>query len=141
MVSHSTAALGFGRMGPQRELKFALEKYWRSDITSDELLAVARTIEEAAWDLQTEAGIEHITVGDYCLYDNIATWADMLGIVPTRFSSLEQGIDRMFATCRGIDGAEALSSKYQSRMVCHPLLAVSILFNCQHIGRFRCLIR
>jgi len=111
MISYSTAALGFGRMGPQRELKFALEKYWRSDITSDELLTVARMIEEATWDLQTEAGIERIAVGDYCLYDNVATWADMLGIVPSRFSSLKQGIDRMFATCRGIDGAEALSMK------------------------------
>ena len=133
MASYSTAALGFGRMGPKRELKFALEKYWRSDITSDELLTVARVTEEAAWDLQTEAGIDRIAVGDYCLYDNVATWAETLGIVPSRFSSLEQGIDRMFATCRGIDGAEALSSKYQSRITCHLLLVVSVLFNCWHI--------
>ena len=79
MVSYTTAALGFGRMGPNRELKFALEKYWRSAITQDELLAVARQTEEAAWDLQTDAGIERVAVGDYCLYDNVATWSDALG--------------------------------------------------------------
>lgn len=111
MVAYSTAALGFGRMGPNREVKFALEKYWKSAITADDLLAVAGSTEKEAWDLQTEAGIDRVSVGDFDLYDCVATWADNLGIVPRRFKHLEHGIDRMFATCRGIDGAEALSMK------------------------------
>lgn len=109
MVVYSTSALGFGRMGENRELKFALEKFWRNDITSDDLLAVAHQVEESAWKLQVDAGIDRITVGDYCLYDNVANWAESLGIIPQRFASLEPGMNRMFSMCRGIDGAEALS--------------------------------
>jgi 5-methyltetrahydropteroyltriglutamate--homocysteine methyltransferase len=118
MVKFSTAVLGFGRMGPNREFKFALEKYWKKDISCVELLRVANQVEEEAWKLQVEAGIDRITVGDFCLYDQIATWSEMLGIVPSRFAALEQGIDRMFAMCRGIDDATALS-KFPSLL---PLL-------------------
>jgi len=32
MVKYTTATLGFARIGPNRELKFALEKYWRKDM-------------------------------------------------------------------------------------------------------------
>mmetsp|Transcript_18241 Transcript_18241/g.27005 ORF Transcript_18241/g.27005 Transcript_18241/m.27005 type:complete len:158 (-) Transcript_18241:16-489(-) len=109
MVVFSTSALGFGRMGENRELKFALEKFWRNDIAATDLLAVAHQVEESAWSMQVDAGIDRITVGDYCLYDNVATWAESLGIIPKRFASLEPGTERMFSMCRGIDGAEALS--------------------------------
>jgi len=111
MVVFSTSALGFGRMGENRELKFALEKFWRNDIAATDLLAVAHQVEESAWSMQVDAGIDRITVGDYCLYDNVATWAESLGIIPKRFASLEPGTERMFSMCRGIDGAEALSMK------------------------------
>ena len=121
MVTYSTAALGFGRMGPNREVKFALEKYWKKKISVEDLLDVTHRIEKEAWDLQTEAGIDRISVGDFYLYDCVATWADDLGITPRRFKHLDQGIDRMFATCRGIDGAEALSSKL-------PLYIVRVAF-------------
>jgi 5-methyltetrahydropteroyltriglutamate--homocysteine methyltransferase len=109
MVFYSTSTLGFGRMGPNRELKFALEKYWKKDIKSSELLSVAREVEESAWTLQVDAGIDRVTVGDFYLYDGVATFANALGIIPSRFMALEPGLDRMFAMCRGIDGAEALS--------------------------------
>lgn len=108
-TSVSTAALGFPRMGPKRELKFALEKYWKSAITQEELIKVAQSIEESSWQLQKDAGIDRITVGDYTLYDNMATWVERLGIVPDRFSKMEAGLDRMFAMSRGVEGATALS--------------------------------
>lgn len=108
-TSVSTAALGFPRMGPKRELKFALEKYWKSAITQEELIKVAQSIEESSWQLQKDAGIDRIAVGDYTLYDNMATWVERLGIVPERFSKMEAGLDRMFAMSRGVEGATALS--------------------------------
>jgi len=98
-------------MGPNRELKFALEKHWKGKLDSDELLEVAHEVEELAWNLQVEAGIEKITAGDYCLYDNVLQWVEWLGIVPSRFANMEPGMKRMFAMARGIDGAEALSMK------------------------------
>jgi len=107
----STATLGFSRMGPNRELKFALEKYWKKDTTASDLLKVAHSVEAEAWKLQTDAGIDRIAVGDYCLYDNVASWAEYLGITPSRFAALPPGMDRMFSMCRGVDGATALSMK------------------------------
>ena len=71
MVKYSTATLGFARIGPNRELKFALEKYWRKTISAEDLLMIANDVEELAWKLQSNAGIDRITVGDYALYDNV----------------------------------------------------------------------
>jgi len=98
-------------MGPKRELKFALEKYWKGKINREELLNVAHTIEGQSWQLQKKAGIEKIACGDYCLYDNVVTWVERLGLVPERFGKIERGMDRMFAMARGVEGATALSMK------------------------------
>ena len=110
----STGALGFPRMGPHRELKFALEKYWKKDGNQNDasllLQTVAHQVETAAWQLQLQAGLDHITVGDHYLYDGVLTWTNLLGICPRRFQSMEPGLDRMFAMARGVDGAEALGT-------------------------------
>jgi 5-methyltetrahydropteroyltriglutamate--homocysteine methyltransferase len=111
----STGTLGFPRMGPKRELKFALEKYWRNDINQEDLVTIANQIEEQAWMLQKQASIEHITVGDYYLYDGILQWVEMLGIVPQRFHFLNhhnanEPFRRLFAMARGINDAPALST-------------------------------
>ena len=96
-------------MGPNRELKFALEKYWKGKINQEDLLEVARSVEESAWSLQKQAGIDKVTVGDQYLYDFVLMMTESLGIVPQRFAHLEPGLDRLFAMARGIDGAPALS--------------------------------
>lgn len=110
MVNFSTGCLGFGRMGPNRELKFALEKHWRGDIDAAALVTVANQVEDLSWDMQSDAGIEKITVGDFCLYDNVLQWAEWLGIIPSRFTGTDPGMSRMFAMARGVDGAPALST-------------------------------
>lgn len=109
MVNFSSGCLGFGRMGPNRELKFALEKYWKGDIDASALMTTAHQVEDLAWDLQRDAGIDRITVGDFCLYDNVLQWSEWLGIIPSRFGNMPPGMSRMFAMARGVDGAAALS--------------------------------
>jgi 5-methyltetrahydropteroyltriglutamate--homocysteine methyltransferase len=114
-TSVSTGTLGFPRMGPNRELKFALEKYWKAEDSQKKdavrlLQTVTHKIEAAAWQLQLEAGLDHISVGDHYLYDGVLTWTNLLGICPRRFQSMAPGIDRMFAMARGVDGAEALGT-------------------------------
>jgi 5-methyltetrahydropteroyltriglutamate--homocysteine methyltransferase len=106
----STGTLGFPRMGPNRELKFALESFWKGDSSAMDLLQVAHKIEESAWKLQVDAGIERITAGDHFLYDGVLTWTDRLGICPRRFQSEKPGLDRMFAMARGVDGSEAFGT-------------------------------
>jgi 5-methyltetrahydropteroyltriglutamate--homocysteine methyltransferase len=106
----SSSTLGFPRMGPRRELKFALEKFWKKDLsfTESDLLSVAQEVEEKAWMLQASK-VDKVTVGDHYLYDGILTWAEYLGIIPKRFNHLEPGLRRMLAMARGEDGAIALS--------------------------------
>lgn len=111
MPRFETATLGLSRMGPNRELKFAQEKYWKEQIDLNEFTSRAIKVEEAGWKLQLDAKIDSITVGDYFYYDGILSWANWLGIVPKRFGHLEAGVDRMFAMARGIDGSTALSLK------------------------------
>lgn len=105
----STSTLGFPRMGPRRELKFALEKYWKGDLDFTGLISVSNAVTDQAWDLQKSANIEHITVGDDYLYDGVLAWADSLGIVSSRHRQLPSGPDRLFAMARGKDGSTALS--------------------------------
>jgi 5-methyltetrahydropteroyltriglutamate--homocysteine methyltransferase len=105
----STSSLGFPRMGPRRELKFALEKHWRGDLDLSGLLAVSNAVTDKAWELQKNAGIDRITVGDNYLYDGVLTWTDALGIVTTRYRELPSGTVRQFAMARGKDGMTALS--------------------------------
>jgi 5-methyltetrahydropteroyltriglutamate--homocysteine methyltransferase len=108
-ASISTSTLGFARMGPRRELKFALEKHWKGSLSLEALLEVANQVESSAWDLHIQAGIDKVTVGDHYLYDGILTWTEFLGVVPTRFETMNAGASRMFAMARGVDGAPALS--------------------------------
>lgn len=107
----STSTLGFPRMGPNRELKFALEKYWKGSIDDKTLIQVAVSIEDQAWGLQKAAGLDRITVGDHYLYDGILTWTEYLGAVPARHRTTKPGLTRMFAMARGVHGATALSMK------------------------------
>ena len=109
MTVYSTSGLGFSRMGPNRELKFALEKHWKGVLDEKALMKVAHEVEESTWDMQVNAGIDKISVGDFCLYDNVLQWAEWLGIVPVRFADFKPGMKRMFAMARGVDGATALS--------------------------------
>jgi 5-methyltetrahydropteroyltriglutamate--homocysteine methyltransferase len=106
----SSSTLGFPRMGPRRELKFALEKFWKAEskASEKELLDTAFTVEQKAWTLQASK-VDKVTVGDYYLFDGVLTWTEYLGIIPNRFQDLEPGLNRFFAMARGADGATALS--------------------------------
>ena len=52
-----TAVIGFPRIGALRELKFSSEKYFRNEITEEELLETGRTLRKTHWKIQKEAGI------------------------------------------------------------------------------------
>ena len=126
-TSVTTAALGFPRMGPKRELKFALEKYWKNSIDHTELIRVAQNIEEILCQLQNDAGIDRISVGDFALYDNVVQWVERLEIVPERFSKMDSGMDRMFAMYRGVEGATALI-KYTYIIVSRQLTSIQLVY-------------
>ena len=95
--------LGMPRMGAQRELKWALEGYWRGERCADELLAVARDLRERHWALQAAAGCRFVTVGDFSLYDQVLDMSARLGAVPARFAwpGGEVDLDTYFRMARG----------------------------------------
>ena len=56
----STTIIGFPRLGEFRELKFTTEKYFRNEITADELLAAAKDLRAKHWNIVKEKGISEI---------------------------------------------------------------------------------
>lgn len=77
--------LGFPRMGLNRELKWALERFWRGEIPEADLVSVAEEIKQRHWNIQAEAGMNLLPVGDFSLYDHMLDTIAMLGAVPERF--------------------------------------------------------
>ena len=66
----STTIIGFPRLGEFRELKFTTEKYFRNEITADELLAAAKDLRAKHWNIVKEKGITEIPSNDFSHYDN-----------------------------------------------------------------------
>ncbi|MFW5693488.1 MAG: 5-methyltetrahydropteroyltriglutamate--homocysteine S-methyltransferase [Thermoguttaceae bacterium] len=94
--------LGFPRIGPRRELKRALERYWAGKCSADELLAVGRDLRRQAWRWQHRVGIEHIPSNDFSLYDHMLDTSLMVDAIPERFRSAEPGLATYFAMARGV---------------------------------------
>ncbi len=95
--------LGLPRMGVQRELKWALEGYWKGERTAAELHGVARALRARHWALQSEAGCRYVAVGDFSLYDHVLDMSARLGVVPARFGwgGGEVDLDTCFRMARG----------------------------------------
>ncbi|KQV60676.1 5-methyltetrahydropteroyltriglutamate--homocysteine methyltransferase [Pelomonas sp. Root1217] len=99
-----THILGFPRMGEHRELKTALERHWRGELPATELEAQAAKLRARHWKLQQDAGLDHVTVGDFALYDHVAHLIQLFGCEPARFgfTGQETPLQRYFAMARGI---------------------------------------
>jgi 5-methyltetrahydropteroyltriglutamate--homocysteine methyltransferase len=104
-----TAVLGFPRIGANRELKAALERYWAGDAKADELRATARELRAANLRMGAEAGIDVLPAGDFALYDHVLDAAEMAGIVAERHGGAEAGgLAAHFLACRGGEGVTPL---------------------------------
>jgi 5-methyltetrahydropteroyltriglutamate--homocysteine methyltransferase len=101
--------LGYPRIGRDRELKRALERYWDGVCSADELLAVATAVRADALRTMSAAGLDSVPVGCFPLYDHLLDAAVMVGAVPERFASLpgggpevaDSGLATYFAMARG----------------------------------------
>ncbi|WP_448694223.1 5-methyltetrahydropteroyltriglutamate--homocysteine S-methyltransferase [Pseudomonas rhizophila] len=102
--------LGFPRIGADRELKKALEAYWKGDLAPAALQAVGRELRARHWQLQKEAGIDLLPVGDFAWYDQVLSHTLTLGAVPSRFhntldAQAKPTLDTLFAMARGATAA------------------------------------
>ena len=96
--------LGFPRIGPKRELKTALEKYWTGDLNESELNRTAAELRKSNWLFQKDASLDHIPSNDFSFYDNVLDTIAMLGAAPTRYGWKDKDIDlrTYFAMARGL---------------------------------------
>src|SRR5882672_1004827 len=77
--------LGFPRIGAGRELKSALEAYWKEELPESGLLEAGRGLRKRHWALQRAAGLDYVTVGDFAWYDHVLQTIAHLGCLPDRF--------------------------------------------------------
>ena len=104
-----TAVLGFPRIGPDRELKRALEAYWAQQTGAAELDEVARGLRELHLRAGLDAGIDVLPVGDFALYDHVLDTAELVSIIAERHSGSDApGASQEFIACRGANGVAPL---------------------------------
>ena len=104
-LAHS---LGFPRIGRDRELKKALEAFWKGELDEAGLQAVGRSLRADHWALQKDAGITLLPVGDFAWYDQVLTHSLMFGVVPERFrpANGQPDLRTLFAMARGAVAAK-----------------------------------
>ncbi|WP_314409438.1 5-methyltetrahydropteroyltriglutamate--homocysteine S-methyltransferase [Pseudomonas kuykendallii] len=99
--------LGFPRIGRDRELKKALEAFWKGELDESGLRAVGSALRAAHWQLQKDAGIELLPVGDFAWYDQVLTHSLMFGAIPQRFRPAGglPTLDTLFGMARGVSSS------------------------------------
>jgi 5-methyltetrahydropteroyltriglutamate--homocysteine methyltransferase len=95
----TTHNLGFPRIGKNRELKFALESYWRGDSSQQDLLQKGQTLRHNHWQQQRQ--LDYLPVGDFSFYDQVLDTSALLGNLPARADEQANDLDRYFQVARG----------------------------------------
>ncbi|MET0383325.1 MAG: 5-methyltetrahydropteroyltriglutamate--homocysteine S-methyltransferase [Burkholderiaceae bacterium] len=95
-----THNLGFPRIGAKRELKFALESYWKNQSTRAELEALGADLRRRHWGRQ--AALDLVPVGDFAFYDQVLDMSFTLGNLPERVRGFRgDPLDNYFRVARG----------------------------------------
>jgi 5-methyltetrahydropteroyltriglutamate--homocysteine methyltransferase len=94
-----THNLGFPRIGKQRELKFALESYWRDETSQADLEQTASDLRHSHWQLQHK--LDFLPVGDFSFYDHVLDTSFLVGNEPSRVDASANELDRVFQVARG----------------------------------------
>lgn len=95
-----THNLGFPRIGAKRELKFALESYWKNQSSLAELKALGAQLRQRHW--ADQGGIDFVPVGDFSFYDQVLDMSFLLGNLPERVRGFHgDALDNYFRVARG----------------------------------------
>jgi 5-methyltetrahydropteroyltriglutamate--homocysteine methyltransferase len=100
---------GVPRIGPKRELKKALETYWKDASTGRNLATVATQLVNQQADLIAGAGLDSVPTIGRSFYDSMLDTSALLGALPERVADvadhdndgLPAYVDRLFAAARG----------------------------------------
>lgn len=94
---------GYPRQGQGRELKKAVEGYWKGRVDADALRATAAELRRTNWRQLAEAGIHEVPTGDFSYYDHVLDTSIMVGAIPERHRAAVEldALDGYFAMARG----------------------------------------
>ena len=138
--------LGFPRIGAKRELKFALESYWRGESSRDALKALGAELRQRHWTAQQE--LDWVPVGDFAFYDQVLDMSFTLGNLPERVQGFEgDALDNYFRVARGRSAVATESPSTGHTRCCAGIAAAANHFNGdflsirQHDGAVRQVVR
>lgn len=101
-----TSVIAFPRVGAERELKFAAEKYFNAELSEEALRESAARIRAGQWRKMKSEGIDFIPSNDFSFYDRILDTALLFNLIPSRYRELNLSpLDCSFAMARGRGGA------------------------------------
>ncbi|MFE2295668.1 5-methyltetrahydropteroyltriglutamate--homocysteine S-methyltransferase [Streptomyces sp. NPDC059452] len=94
---------GYPRQGQNRELKKAIEGYWKGRVDADTLRQTAAELRRGTWQQLAEAGVHEVPTGDFSYYDHVLDTSVMVGAVPERHREAVRtdALDGYFAMARG----------------------------------------
>ncbi|MER7311278.1 MULTISPECIES: 5-methyltetrahydropteroyltriglutamate--homocysteine S-methyltransferase [Streptomyces] len=94
---------GYPRQGPDRELKKAVEGYWKGRVTADALRETAAELRRSNWRQLADAGVHEVPTGDFSYYDHVLDTSVMVGAIPGRHRAAvgADALDGYFAMARG----------------------------------------
>ncbi len=102
-----TSIIGYPRVGALRELKFETEKYFRKEITEEQLEITAREIRKKQWLTLKDSGLDFIPSNDFSFYDNLLDTAVLFNIIPERYVNMGlTPLETYFAMARGYQGGK-----------------------------------
>ncbi|MCP3392125.1 5-methyltetrahydropteroyltriglutamate--homocysteine S-methyltransferase [Bradyrhizobium sp. CCGB12] len=104
-ISVRVATLGMPRIGPRRELKFAVESYWAGKSSEAQLLEAAAGLRLANWARQKSLGATVIPSNDFSLYDHVLDTSVMVGAIPDVYGWVAGPVSlkTYFAMARGAE--------------------------------------
>ncbi|MEV5876318.1 5-methyltetrahydropteroyltriglutamate--homocysteine S-methyltransferase [Streptomyces sp. NPDC052101] len=109
MTSKSAAAAaratvyGYPRQGRDRQLKKAIEGYWKGRVSADALRSTAAGLRRGTWRQLADAGVDEVPTGDFSYYDHVLDTTVMLGAIPARHRAAVAAdpLAEYFAMARG----------------------------------------
>ncbi|HEV7627434.1 MAG TPA: 5-methyltetrahydropteroyltriglutamate--homocysteine S-methyltransferase, partial [Streptomyces sp.] len=102
-AASSATVHGYPRQGPDRELKKAIEGYWKDRVTADALHRTAAELRRDNWQQLADAGVREVPSGDFSLYDHVLDTSVMVGAIPARHRAAVEAdaLEGYFAMARG----------------------------------------
>lgn len=97
--------VGFPRIGENRELKFITEKYFKHEVTEEELKERAKDLRQHDRKLLLDSGLTNFTSNHFSFYDQMLDAAFLFNVIPENIAELDlSDLDKYFALARGYQG-------------------------------------